>query len=898
MLRSCSEDTGSSARRPRPALLGRVLRRRRNARRDRGEASLRRTAQRVALRAFNKRWTVWWFLRSRLRSALGGWGWREAAPRPGESAPAFDLRACNPIHWPRAARARVAALGPLERLPPGVRADRAVRAWNPLRLRRYHHVEDAPAFHAGPAARAGALARLAAAGVVVHAADADPRLEALLGAELHRLITAGVDGLDAGARELRSIGLRRAALRNHSTWARGAAHLPYVSVLLATRRPALVPQALAAVAAQTYPRLELVLALHGNEAAFAGVERRAAELALPCRIVRVAGGAPLGAVLNAAVAAAGGELLTKMDDDDRYGADHVWDLVLAREYSRAQLVGKAAEFIYLAASDRMVHRFAGEGEAYRYFLIGGTLLIARSDLEQVGGWRNVPAREDLGLVEDVLRAGGAVYRTHGAGFVLVRHGAGHAWAAGDDYFLSLAGHVSRGWNPALAGLPDRSPRPPAPAPGGAGPPPAGSAEEEAPPASLLWRAANKRRTVWWVLRSRLGAAERPPARGAAPARSASAAEQAPAFDLRRYNPIHWPRAAGAAVAALGPLDRLPPGVTADCAVRRRDPLRLRRYHHVEDAPAFHAGAVTRAGALVRLAAAGVVVHAADAGPRLRALLGGELHRLLTAGAGALDAGARELRSIGLRRAALREHSSWARAAALLPSVSVLLATRRPALVPQALAAVAAQTYPRLELVLALHGNEAAFAGVERRAAELALPCRIVRVAGGAPLGAVLNAAVAAAGGELLTKMDDDDRYGADHVWDLVLAREYSRAQLVGKAIEFIYLARSDRTLYRAAGRPEAFGMNGMAGGALLISRRDLEWVGGWRNARRGVDQALIGDVLRAGGGVYRTHSTGFALVRHGDRHTWELDDGHFLARADRIIPGWAAAAADVAEHDA
>ena len=380
---------------------------------------------------------------------------------PGESAPAFDLRADNPIHWPRDVGGRVAALGPLDRLPPGVRADCAVRRRDPLLLRRYHHVEDAPAFHADAVTRAGDLARLAAAGVVVHAADADPRLGALLGDELHKLMTADVDALDAGARELRSIGMRRAALRSHSSWARVTANRPYVSVLLATRRPAWVPQALAAVAAQSYPRLEVVLALHGNGAAFAGVERCAADLPVPCRIVRVADGAPLGAALNAAVEAADGELLTKMDDDDRYGADHVWDLVLAREYSRAQLVGKAAEFIYLAASDRTIHRFAGQGETFRYFLIGGTLLIARSDLAQVGGWRNVPAREDLGLVEDVLRAGGAVYRTHGAGFVLVRHGYRHAWEVGDDYFLSVADRVRCGWRPAIAGLPDRVPPPPA-----------------------------------------------------------------------------------------------------------------------------------------------------------------------------------------------------------------------------------------------------------------------------------------------------------------------------------------------------------------------------------------------------------------------------------------------------
>ena len=419
----------------------------------------------------------------------------------------------------------------------------------------------------------------------------------------------------------------------------------------------------------------------------------------------------------------------------------------------------------------------------------------------------------------------------------------------------------------------------------------------------LWRAFNKRRTVRWRLQawgravlpgrtSRSGAAGVYQLAGGRP----DPGESAPAFDLRVYNPIHWPRHDSALVAALGPLGRLPPGVEADRAVRRHDPLRLRRFHHVEDVGAFHPDPVTRAGELVRLAAAGVVVHVADggadAGPRLRALLGGELWRLMTAGAAGLDAGARELRSIGMRRAALRTHSTWARDAANPPPVSVLLATRRPALLPQALAAVARQRYPRLELVLALHGNDDALPAVRRRVAGLPLPATVVPVPGSASLGAALNAAAAVAGGELLTKMDDDDRYGADHVWDLVLARAYSQAELVGKGAEFVYLAASNRTACDAASwRPEVYGSRGLAGGTLLISRRDLQRAGGWRELRRGVDQALIGDVLRRGGGVYRTHGAGFALVRHGDRHTWRVGDGWFLAKADRVIPGWAAAAA-------
>ena len=99
-----------------------------------------------------------------------------------------------------------------------------------------------------------------------------------------------------------------------------------------------------------------------------------------------------------------GTLLTKMDDDV-YGADHLWDLVLAREYSGAQLVGKRLEFVYLAASDRTLRWFNGGGERYQTSaLAGGTLLIARDGLDRCGGWRKVQGGVDTALAEDVRRA--------------------------------------------------------------------------------------------------------------------------------------------------------------------------------------------------------------------------------------------------------------------------------------------------------------------------------------------------------------------------------------------------------------------------------------------------------------------------------------------------------------
>lgn len=421
-------------------------------------AGARATLKRLALLAANKRWTARWLLRTKFARgsaqtprSTGSTERRDARSR--EAMPAFDLKVCNPIHWPRDARAEVAVLGPPHLLRPGSKAQRAVGDADAHRLRRFHHVLDAPAFHGDVVARAAKLARLAAAGVVMHVADATPRLGDLLGAELHSLMTTDPSRFDAATRELHSIAMRRAALRGHAAWARQRSNLPSVSIVLASRRPALLPQALAAVQAQTWPRLELVLAPHGDMAAFAGIERRLAGLPIPTTLVPAQASTPLGAVLNAAVQASSGALVTKMDDDDRYGPEHVWDLALAHAYSGASLVCKGMEFVYLAAANRTLHCHRGRGEAWRASAFaGGTLMIARQDLDAIGGWRNAPAGVDWGLVEDVLRGGGAVYRIHGTGFMLVRHGENHTWGAGDGFFLERAAHSVPGWAPALAGL--------------------------------------------------------------------------------------------------------------------------------------------------------------------------------------------------------------------------------------------------------------------------------------------------------------------------------------------------------------------------------------------------------------------------------------------------------------
>lgn len=251
-------------------------------------------------------------------------------------------------------------------------------------------------------------------------------------------------------------------------------------------------------------------------------------------------------------------------------------------------------------------------------------------------------------------------------------------------------------------------------------------------------------------------------------------------------------------------------------------------------------------------------------------------------------------SVDARREALREYSPQP-AVGPWPTVSILLSTQvggdRPERLEHALAMVRRQNYPHLQAVIALHGNEDEVAhqaprvrsALEGWDGEWAL----IGVPEERTLGHALAAASARADGELLTKMDDDDYYSEAHVWDLVLARMYSGAQVVGKALDWVYLRAADTTVFRPTYPAERFARF-VAGGTMLISAGDLAQVGGWRPVPRSVDRALLDRVLEAGGLVYRTHGLGYVYVRNaadGSANTSSVHEQHFLTKTVAQFPG-------------
>ncbi len=211
---------------------------------------------------------------------------------------------------------------------------------------------------------------------------------------------------------------------------------PAVSIVLVTNRPDHVDHALRQLSGLRYPRLEVIIGVHGEAQHADLVRQLASDVPHDVTVLTIDAERNLGEALQICSDQASGTLITKMDDDDFYGPEHIWDLVIAREYSGAQVVGKALDWIHLESQDATVFRPTYPAERYAPFVAGGTILISRADLLAVGGWRPVPKSVDRALLDRVLASGGLVYRTHGLGYIYVRHTAGHTASVKDEHFLT------------------------------------------------------------------------------------------------------------------------------------------------------------------------------------------------------------------------------------------------------------------------------------------------------------------------------------------------------------------------------------------------------------------------------------------------------------------------------
>lgn len=216
-----------------------------------------------------------------------------------------------------------------------------------------------------------------------------------------------------------------------------------------------------------------------------------------------------------------------------------------------------------------------------------------------------------------------------------------------------------------------------------------------------------------------------------------------------------------------------------------------------------------------------------------------------------------------------------------PTVSVLAPTNRPDQLPHLLSQVARQTVAA-QLVVLTHGftlTDAEFAKFTNEAGLRG--AKHISAGAERSLGECLNLLVAAADGQVLAKMDDDDLYGERYLEDQLHALTFSRADVVGKQAYYMHLEGTGATVLRAGEREHRF--TDFLAGPTLTARREVFEAHPFEPVNTGEDTAFLESVAAAGGRIYAADRFNFVQVRRVQgkdyTHTWQVSDAEILANA-------------------
>lgn len=221
---------------------------------------------------------------------------------------------------------------------------------------------------------------------------------------------------------------------------------PTVSIISSTIRPGFVSHILAAAARQKNVNLELNLLLHGFEIDERIIREEAKILGLEnVNILYASKESTLGENLNRLVSASSGDIVSKMDDDDFYGEHYLEDLVNAKMYSNAEVVGKASSYIHFESKGATILSYAASENRFSKFVRGATLTADRALFQELP-FRELNRSEDTTFLNNVMSSGGKIYAADRFNFWIRRSSnqAHHTWSVADRELFATGPVVSFG----------------------------------------------------------------------------------------------------------------------------------------------------------------------------------------------------------------------------------------------------------------------------------------------------------------------------------------------------------------------------------------------------------------------------------------------------------------------
>ena len=225
-----------------------------------------------------------------------------------------------------------------------------------------------------------------------------------------------------------------------------------------------------------------------------------------------------------------------------------------------------------------------------------------------------------------------------------------------------------------------------------------------------------------------------------------------------------------------------------------------------------------------------------------------------------------------------------------PSLTVLVSTLRGDDLTSLLSQLKNQSLPVFELQLGLHSlvlsstHKKLIAALAKRGIKTSFHTYNSSF----NLGMILTDLAKKSSSQYIAKMDDDDYYGPEHLRDLLDTAIDTNADVVGRAMNYVYLEPLQLTVRR-------FSPNGtqavelwsdwVCGGTILARRETAEKSGYFGDAHTAVDRYLLDGVMNSGGKIYRTFGAGYIYRRTFTFHTYVTNYSKYLNGANEQVVG-------------
>lgn len=212
-----------------------------------------------------------------------------------------------------------------------------------------------------------------------------------------------------------------------------------------------------------------------------------------------------------------------------------------------------------------------------------------------------------------------------------------------------------------------------------------------------------------------------------------------------------------------------------------------------------------------------------------------------------------------------------------PGVSIIASTNKLKYINNVFANYSRLDYPNKELIIILNNNKFNIDDYKKQSKDFQ-GIRIFQLDEKYTLGECLNFGVKHSKYNYVSKMDDDDYYGANYLTDLMNVFQYTDAQLTGKTSRFIYFEANNMLSIFSPNQNNRYVLRNIAGGTLTFKKEIFKKVKFKSIKRNGVDTHFLKDCANIGIKMFAADKFNYVYMKHVnlEEHTWRISSEELM----------------------